>query len=239
MLDIRHLSAGYGRVQVLFDVSLSVAAGECVALLGPNGAGKTTLLRTVCGFVVPLAGEVRFAGEAITGVPPHAIVARGLVQVLQGRQVFGPMSVRDNLLLGAHVRLARTSARDVGAQLAEIFQLFPILAERSAQHAGSLSGGEQQMLAIGRALMSRPRAILLDEPSMGLAPLVVAQIRSVLQRIKRTGIATLVVEQNPDVAFALADRCCVLEAGHLVLEGKTGELRDHQRIADLYLGHAD
>jgi branched-chain amino acid transport system ATP-binding protein len=239
MLDIRHLSAGYGRVQVLFDVSLSVAAGECVALLGPNGAGKTTLLRTVCGFVVPLAGVVRFAGEAITGVPPHAIVARGLVQVLQGRQVFGPMSVRDNLLLGAHVRLGRTSAREVSAQLEEIFQLFPILAERSAQHAGSLSGGEQQMLAIGRALMSRPQAILLDEPSMGLAPLVVAQIRSVLQRIKQTGIATLVVEQNPDVAFALADRCCVLEAGHLVLEGKTGELRDHQRIAELYLGHAD
>jgi branched-chain amino acid transport system ATP-binding protein len=239
MLDIRGLSAGYGRVQVLFDVSLSVAAGECVALLGPNGAGKTTLLRTACGFVVPTAGEVRFAGEAITGLPPHAIVARGLVQVLQGRQVFGPMSVRDNLLLGAHVRLGRTSARDVSGQLEEIYQLFPILAERSGQHAGSLSGGEQQMLAIGRALMSRPRAILLDEPSMGLAPLVVAQIQSVLQRIKQTGIATLLVEQNPDVAFALADRCCVLEAGHMLLEGKTDELRDHRRIAELYLGYAD
>jgi branched-chain amino acid transport system ATP-binding protein len=239
MLEIRGLSAGYGRVQVLFDLSLSVAAGECVALLGPNGAGKTTLLRTVCGFVVPLSGEVRFAGEAITRVPPHAIVARGLVQVLQGRQVFGPMSVRDNLLLGAHVRLGRTSARDVSAQLEEIHELFPILAERSAQHAGSLSGGEQQMLAIGRALMSRPRAILLDEPSMGLAPLVVAQIQSVLQRIKRTGIAMLLVEQNPDVAFALADRCCILEAGHVVLEGKTEELRDHGRIAELYLGYAD
>jgi branched-chain amino acid transport system ATP-binding protein len=237
MLDIRGLSAGYGRVQVLFDLSLSVGAGECVALLGPNGAGKTTLLRTVCGFVVPLSGDVRFAGEAITGVPPHAIVARGLVQVLQGRQIFGPMSVRDNLLLGAHVRLGRTSARDVSAQLEEIHELFPILAERSAQHAGSLSGGEQQMLAIGRALMSRPRAILLDEPSMGLAPLIVAQIQSVLQRIKRTGIAMLLVEQNPDVAFALADRCCILEAGHVVLEGETAELRDHGRIAELYLGY--
>jgi branched-chain amino acid transport system ATP-binding protein len=239
MLDIRGLSAGYGRVQVLFDLSLSVAAGECVALLGPNGAGKTTLLRTVCGFVAPLSGDIRFAGEPISGVAPHAIVARGLVQVLQGRQVFGPMSVRDNLLLGAHVRLGQTSAREVSAQLEEIHDLFPILAERSGQHAGLLSGGEQQMLAIGRALMSRPRAILLDEPSMGLAPLVVAQIQSVLQRIKRTGIAMLLVEQNPDVAFAVADRCCVLEAGHLVLEGRTDELRDDGRIAELYLGYAD
>jgi branched-chain amino acid transport system ATP-binding protein len=235
MLAVERLDAGYRTVRVLFEVSLAVAQGECVALLGPNGAGKTTLLRTISGFVRPSAGAIRFAGQPIAGRPPHEIVALGLSQVLQGRQVLGPMSVRDNLLLGAHIKYSR---RDAEARLKEIHDLFPILAERAGAQAGSLSGGEQQMLAIGRALMSRPRALLLDEPSMGLAPLVVAQIRSVLARIKETGIAMLLVEQNPDLAFALADRCVVLESGHVVLEGATGELRSHERIAELYLGRA-
>jgi branched-chain amino acid transport system ATP-binding protein len=234
-LALHGVHAGYRAVRVLFDVSLQVAEGECVALLGPNGAGKTTLLRTISGFLRPSAGEVRFANAAIGGKPPHEIVALGISQVLQGRQVLGPMSVRDNLLLGAHVRYSR---RDSEARLGEIHDLFPILAERGRAQAGSLSGGEQQMLAIGRALMSRPRALLLDEPSMGLAPLVVAQIRTVLERIKGTGIAMLLVEQNPDLAFALADRCVVLESGHVVLQGPTAELRSHERIAELYLGRA-
>jgi branched-chain amino acid transport system ATP-binding protein len=239
MLGVRNLRAGYRTVSVLFDVTLAVAEGECVALLGPNGAGKTTLLRTISGFLRPSAGDVDFCGQPIGGMPPHAIVALGISQVLQGRQVLGPMSVRDNLLLGGHVAFARRGGqREVQARLAEVYELFPILAERATAHAGSLSGGEQQMLAIGRALMSRPRALLLDEPSMGLAPLVVAQIQAVLQRIKQTGIAMLLVEQNPDLAFALADRCCVLESGHLVLEGPTSELRSHERIAELYLGRA-
>jgi branched-chain amino acid transport system ATP-binding protein len=236
MLSIEKVSAGYGGVQVLFEVGLSVRAGECVALLGPNGAGKTTLLRTVCGFLRPTSGRVDFLDAQIVGQAPHEIVARGISQVLQGRQVLGPMSVRDNLLLGGHVIFAREGARQVEASLREVYALFPILEERSAAQAGSLSGGEQQMLAIGRALMSRPRALLLDEPSMGLAPLIVGQIQRVLQRIKETGIAMLLVEQNPDLAFALAERCCVMESGHIVLVGATSELRGHGRIAELYLG---
>jgi branched-chain amino acid transport system ATP-binding protein len=236
MLRADGVAAGYGKVRVLFDLSLSVEAGQCVALLGPNGAGKTTFLRTVCGFLRPTAGSIEFLGQPIGGKSPHEIVARGVSQVLQGRQVLGPMSVRDNLLLGGHVTFAREGAAQVEESLRGVYELFPILAERSRAQAGSLSGGEQQMLAIGRALMSRPRAVLLDEPSMGLAPMIVAQIQAVLQRIKATGIAMLLVEQNPELAFALSDECCVLESGHIVLAGPTAQLRSHDRIAELYLG---
>lgn len=238
MLNIEKLSAGYGDVQVLFDVDLSVSPGQCVALLGPNGAGKTTLLRTICGFIRPLRGKIELFGKSIGGDPVHRIVGTGVAQVMQGRQVLGPMSVRDNLLLGAHVTMAREGANGVQKLLAEVHEMFPILRERESAFGASLSGGEQQMLAIGRALMSRPKAILLDEPSMGLAPRIVEHIGHVLRRIKETGITMLLVEQNPELAFALADRCSVIESGHIVLEGATAELRGHGRVAELYLGQA-
>jgi branched-chain amino acid transport system ATP-binding protein len=239
MLKVSELSAGYGDVQVLFDVGLDVAPGECLALLGPNGAGKSSLLRTICGFLRPLSGSVEFFGAPIGGLAAHRVVGAGIAQVMQGRQVLGPMSVRDNLLLGAHVTFAREGSGEAEQLLEKVYGLFPILAERAKSHAASLSGGEQQMLAIGRALMSRPRAILLDEPSMGLAPKIVTQIAEVLLRIKQTGIIMLLVEQNPDLAFALSDRCSILESGHIVLEGRTEELRNHGRVAELYLGRAE
>jgi branched-chain amino acid transport system ATP-binding protein len=236
MLKIDKLDAGYGSVQVLFGLSLAVERGTCLGVLGPNGAGKTTLLRAVSGFLRPRAGSIDFDGTSIVGRPAHDVVRRGLSQVFQGRQVLGPMSVHDNLLLGGHVTFASHGRKAVDAGVAEVYELFPILRERSGMAAASLSGGEQQMLAIGRALMSRPRLLLLDEPSMGLAPLVVAQILDVLRRIKDGGMTMVLIEQNPDVAFGLADRCSVMESGHIVLEGPTDILRNHEQMASLYLG---
>ena len=236
MLNVSNRNVGYGPVQVLFDVSLAAAAGQCIGVLGPNGAGKTTLLRAISGFLAPSSGTIEFDGQGIGGQGPHRIVQRGISQVLQGRQVLGPMSVRDNLLLGAHVTYAQRGRRDVEAALDEVYEMFPILQERSRLPAAALSGGEQQMLAIGRALMSRPKALLLDEPSMGLAPLIIEQIAEVLRKIKARGITMLLIEQNPDFAFGLADRCCILESGQVVLEGETAILRNHEQMASLYLG---
>jgi branched-chain amino acid transport system ATP-binding protein len=236
MLTISNLNVGYGSIQVLFGVSLTAEAGECVGVLGPNGAGKSTLLRAISGFIVPKSGSITLDGEPITGLPAHTVVNLGVSQVLQGRQVLGPMSVRDNLLLGAHVTYARRGRVNVARALDEIYEMFPILLDRSRLPAASLSGGEQQMLAIGRALMSRPRVLLLDEPSMGLAPLIIEQIAAVLQKIKALGITTVLIEQNPDFAFGLADRCYVMESGHVVLEGETQILRNHEQMANLYLG---
>ena len=238
MLTISNLNVGYGPVQVLFDVSLTAQTGQCVGVLGPNGAGKTTLLRAISGFLAPRSGSIQFDGQPIAGMSAHRVVQIGISQVLQGRQVLGPMSVRDNLLLGAHVTYAERGRREVESALSEVYDMFPILKERSRLQAASLSGGEQQMLAIGRALMSRPRALLLDEPSMGLAPLIIEQIADVLRKIKARGITMLLIEQNPDFAFAVADRCCILESGHVVLEGETQILRNHEQMASLYLGGA-
>jgi branched-chain amino acid transport system ATP-binding protein len=238
MLTISDLNVGYGPIQVLFDVSLTAHAGQCVGVLGPNGAGKSTLLRAISGFIVPKSGTITFDGQPIGGIPAHSIVNLGISQVLQGRQVLGPMSVRDNLLLGAHVTYAQRGRVNVERALIEVYEMFPILLERSRLPAASLSGGEQQMLAIGRALMSRPRVLLLDEPSMGLAPLIIEQIAAVLRKIKALGITMLLIEQNPDFAFGLADRCCVLESGHVVLEGESQILRNHEQMANLYLGGA-
>lgn len=236
MLEVDKLSVGYGAVQVLFGISFAVQPGQCVAVLGPNGAGKTTLLRAISGFIRAPSTSTTLEGRSIGGLPPHAIVALGISQVMQGRQVLGPMSVRDNLLLGGHVTYATRGRSDVEHALQEVYDLFPILAERRGLPAAALSGGEQQMLAIGRALMSRPKVLLLDEPSMGLAPIIVKQIQGVLLRIKQTGLAMVLVEQNPDFAFGLADRCCVVESGHIVIEGATDILRNHDQMASLYLG---
>jgi branched-chain amino acid transport system ATP-binding protein len=235
MLTITNLDVGYGAIRALFGVSLRVEAGLCVAVLGPNGAGKSTLLRAISGFLPALPSAITFDGAPIGSRPAHSIVARGISHVMQGRQVLGPMKVRDNLLLGAHVCYARGSV-DAREELERIYRLFPILKERQDLPAAALSGGEQQMLAIGRALMSRPRLLLLDEPSMGLAPIIVKQIQSVLKLVKDTGIGMLLVEQNPDFAFDLADRCCIMESGRIVLEGETTLLRNHERMATLYLG---
>ncbi len=230
------LSVAYGAVQVLHDVSVSVTRGEAVAILGPNGAGKTTLLRTISGFLRPRTGRILLESAEITGVQPHALVRQGVTQVMQGRQLFGPLTVLENLRLGAYTRVSTPERRSIEEDLERVYALFPILRERHRQRAGTLSGGEQQMLAIGRALMSRPRLLLLDEPSLGLAPLAVATIFEALRQLRENGLTMLLVEQNPDAALALATRCYVLEVGRVVYEGDAKDLRSHGNLAEYYLG---
>jgi branched-chain amino acid transport system ATP-binding protein len=226
----------YGAVQVLYDVSIAVAAGEAVAILGPNGAGKTTLLRTISGFLRPRTGRVVLEGADIAGIQPHVLVTRGVTQVMQGRQLFGPLTVLENLRLGAYARRSRSARASIDEDLERVHALFPILRERHRQRAGTLSGGEQQMLAIGRALMGRPRLLLLDEPSLGLAPLAVAAIFDALRQLRDTGLTMLLVEQNPDAALAVATRCYVLEVGRVVYAGDASDLRKQDNLAEYYLG---
>ncbi len=230
-LELTDVEVRYGSVTALRGVSLRVGAGEVVALLGANGAGKTTTLATVSGLLHPVSGEVRLDGEPLAGLPAHEIVARGISHVPEGRRVFPVMSVHENLLMGAY--RDRRRARD---DIERVFAMFPRLAERRGQAAGTLSGGEQQMLAIGRALMARPRVLLLDEPSMGLAPLVVAMIFSVITEINSTGVSMLLVEQNAHQALAVADRGYVLETGRMVLDGPAHLLRADDRVRRAYLG---
>jgi branched-chain amino acid transport system ATP-binding protein len=232
MLVVESLSAGYGRIAALHGVSLTVGAGEIVAILGANGAGKTTLMKTIAGVHPASAGRILFEGETITAAPPHRRVAAGIALVPEGRQVFGPLSVADNLSLGAYRRHG-----DVAGDREAMESLFPILMERRRQAAGSLSGGQQQMLAIARALMSRPRLLLLDEPSMGLAPLIVKEILDVLrQRSRETGLTVLLVEQNVSAALSLAHRAYVLETGRVVAEGSSADLLADTAIQRAYLG---
>jgi branched-chain amino acid transport system ATP-binding protein len=231
MLEVAALEAGYGSIQALRGVDLSVAEGEIVTLIGANGAGKSTLLMSICGHPRPRAGEVRFRGEVITGLPGFEIVRRGIAQVPEGRRIFPRMTVLENLQLGATVAEARYFADD----LAQMKQLFPILAEREAQRAGTLSGGEQQMLAIARALMSRPVLLLLDEPSLGLAPLVVKQIFAVLGEINRAGTTILLVEQNAYHALKLAHRGYVMQQGRILLTGTGAELLANPEVRGAYL----
>jgi branched-chain amino acid transport system ATP-binding protein len=235
MLAVRSISAAYGSVNILFDVSLTLEPSSCVALLGANGAGKTTLLKTISGFLVPCAGAIELDGVSIAGLPPHVIVAKGISQVLQGRQVIATMSVLDNLKLGAHLlsKRAKVASNEI---LLEVYALFPILSERAHALAGSLSGGEQQMLAVGRALMSRPDVLLLDEPTMGLAPMVIRQLLEAMKAIKARGIAMLLVEPNPELAFELADRCCLIDSGRVVLNDTTENMKKRTDIGKLYLG---
>ncbi len=232
MLEIARLSAGYGGPDVLNDISLQVQAGEIVAVVGTNGAGKTTLLNTIAGLIKPSAGTIRLNATDIGGRPAERVVRSGLSLVPEGRQVIAPLSVEDNLLVGAYSR------RDGGAKatLAEVYDRFPRLRERYRQPAGLLSGGEQQMLAIGRALMAGPRVLLLDEPSMGLAPLVVSEIFALLADLNGLGLAILLVEQNARKALALATRGYVLEGGRIVLEGPAKELAASPAVVDAYLG---
>lgn len=237
MLSVEELSVRYGGVTALRDVSLAVPAGGLVALVGRNGAGKTTLVRAVSSVVRRAGGRIVFEGERIDGRPAHKIARRGLVHVPEGRQVLGPMSVRENLELG---RVASRSPRlPLEQAIAEVYDLFPVLRERRDQLAGSQSGGEQQMLALGRALMGRPKLMLLDEPSLGLAPIVVEQVFGALRRLNKQGIAILLIEQNVKRALEMASYCYVLDRGRIVREGPTERLRDDPAIQADYLGVAD
>ena len=232
MLRVESLTSGYGRIAVLRDVSLDIAKGEMVALVGSNGAGKTTLLRAISGVQPVSGGAIVFDGNPIHALSPHARVRAGIVQVPEGRQVFAPLSVADNLRLGAWTRNDPEVARD----LDEVFTTFPALAEKRGIVAGALSGGQQQMLAIGRALMARPKLLLLDEPSMGLAPMLAEQILANVAALKSRGLTVLLVEQRAHAALAIADRAYVLETGRITLSGACAELREDARVREAYLG---
>lgn len=236
MLIVRNLRAGYGRIEALHGVSLSVRLGEIVALVGANGAGKSTLLRAIAGLIAPWHGEILFEDRSLVGLKPPEIVTAGIGLVPEGRWLFPPMSVLDNLRLGAYVRLRRGDKDGVRGDLERVFELFPILAERRKQPAGSLSGGEQQMLAIARALMSRPKMLLLDEPSTGLAPLLVEKIFEIIVQLNREGITFLLVEQNARAALSVAARGYVLETGRMVLHGRAQDLLEDQEVKRAYLG---
>jgi branched-chain amino acid transport system ATP-binding protein len=236
MLSVTELTAGYGGSDVLHRLSFSVARGEACALVGANGAGKSTALKTLAGLIRASGGEVRLDGEAITRAPAARILRKGLALVPEGRRVFGPLSVRENLQMGAFTRLFPRRQPGVDEQLEFVLETFPRLRERLAQQAGTLSGGEQQMLAIGRALMSSPRVLLLDEPSMGLAPRVVEQVFEVLASLREAGLTVVVSEQNARVALAWAERGHVIEAGRIVHAGSAAELRSDERVREAYLG---
>lgn len=236
MLRVRNLEVAYGRRLALRHVSLHVDEGEIVALIGANGAGKTTLLRTVAGLQRPAAGEIAFAGAPVARLPAERMVALGCSLVPEGRQVFATMPVRENLLLGATVQLRRGRRAEVEADLRRAYALFPRLEQRQEQLAGTLSGGEQQMLAMARALMARPRLVMLDEPSMGLAPLVVKDLFQAIRTIRAEGATVLLVEQNARGALRLADRGYVLENGRIVLTGSGQDLLSNRDVQRAYLG---
>ena len=233
MLRVDNLSVNYGAIKALHKVSFQVGEGEIVALIGANGAGKTTILNAISNIVPSAAGSVLCQGRELTRLPPHEIVKLGVSQVPEGRRVFAGMSVLENLEMGAFVRQDR---REIASDLEKIFLRFPRLAERRKQAAKTLSGGEQQMLAMGRALMSRPKLLLLDEPSMGLAPMLVEQIFQIIQEINQSGTTILLVEQNANMALSIADRGYLLETGSVVLQGAAGELAANPEVRKAYLG---
>jgi branched-chain amino acid transport system ATP-binding protein len=233
MLELRSVTAGYGAFTALWDVSLRVSAGEAVAVVGPNGAGKTTLMRVISGLIAPRAGELVFEGASIGGRPAYEIVGRGIAHVPEGRRIFPALTVADNLKMGAFLPAAR---KRFARSLERVFALFPVLAERQRQRAGSLSGGEQQMLAVGRALMSEPKLILLDEPSMGLAPVMVLRLFDLIRRVRAEGYTILVVEQNVRQVLKLVDRAYLLEVGRIKMEGRADELAEQDFVRKAYVG---
>ncbi len=238
MLRLTNINTYYGKVHALKNVSLHLGEGEIVTLIGANGAGKTTILNTISGVTPASAGEIVFCREAVTALSPDKVVQRGISQVPEGRQVFKPLSVEDNLELGAYLRYRNREGKSaIHKDMDKVFALFPRLEERRRQLAGTMSGGEQQMLAIGRALMANPKMLLLDEPSMGLAPLVVQEIFRVLERLRReNGTTILLVEQNAKAALRLADRGYVMETGKVILEGPAEELLENAEVKRAYLG---
>ncbi len=233
MISVKELDAGYGDIQVLRGVSLEINEGEIVSLVGANAAGKSTMVKALSGIIKPWRGQVLFDGVRVDTLEPHEIVELGIVQVPEGRRLFPQMSVLENLLLGAYTPRAR---RDYAKTLRDIFEMFPILKERQNQLAGSLSGGEQQMCAIGRGLMAKPKLLMLDEPSLGLAPILVAQVLNMVKAIREQGVTVLLVEQNVRQSLALADRGYVLENGRIVIEGPSAALLADDRLRQAYLG---
>jgi len=233
MLELHAVTAGYGAFTALWDVSLRVAQGEAVAVVGPNGAGKTTLLRAISGLIAPRAGRIAFEGAELAGRPAYEIVAHGIAHVPEGRRLFPQLTVAENLKMGAFLPSARAHFRE---SLERVYALFPVLAERPTQRAGSLSGGEQQMLAVGRALMSRPKLILFDEPSMGLAPVMVLRLFDLIRRVREEGYTILVVEQNVRQVLKLVDRAYLLEVGRIKIEGRAAELAEQDFVRQAYVG---
>ena len=236
MLRVESVSAFYGAIQALRNGSLHVNPGEMVALLGANGAGKSTLMKVISGLHPPAKGRLLFNGQSIAGLAAERVLRMGVGQVPEGRQIFAPLSVFDNLILGAYVRFKGEGKKEVFQDLDSIFEMFPVLKERRDQRAGTLSGGEQQMVAIGRTMMSRPRLLLLDEPSLGLAPLVVGGIFQTIRLLRDRGTTILLVEQNAKAALRVADRGYVLETGRIILEGETEDLLNNKEVQRAYLG---
>jgi len=235
LLQFNHVDAAYGQIQVLYDVNYAVRAGEIVALLGGNGAGKTTTMKTIMGLVRPRQGTVRLGDERIDTMPTPSIVRAGVAPVPEGRRVFGRLTVEDNLQMGAYVR---SDSKSIADDQARVYDLFPRLRERRTQLAGTMSGGEQQMLAIGRALMSRPKLLIMDEPSMGLSPIFVERVFDTIQTINQQGTTIFMVEQNAFMALSIAHRGYVLRSGHIVLEGPAKELLESDQVRREYLGGA-
>ena len=233
MLVVENLRVNYGAIQAVKGISFEVNEHELVALIGSNGAGKSTTLKTISGIVRPSGGSITYRGQDLGKMPTHRIVANGIVQSPEGRQIFGSLTVRENLMLGASARSDRTT---IDTDLQSVFELFPILGERVSQRAGTLSGGEQQMLAIGRALMAKPTLLLLDEPSLGLAPIIVNRIFDVIKRLKAAGVTILLVEQNARKALSIADRAYVLETGFIGLSGDAKVLARDPAVEQAYLG---
>ena len=236
MLKIQNLKSYYGRLQALRGVSLHVGGGEIVTLIGANGAGKSTILNTVAGLIKRSEGKILLDGKDIRGLPPERIVKQGVVLVPEGRQLFAPMTVEDNLALGAYLRHRNGSKAELRNDMEMVVDMFPILKERRGQLAGTLSGGEQQMLAIGRALMSKPRLMLLDEPSMGLAPKIAEEIFQTIIRLKQQGVTILLVEQNARMALEASERGYVIETGQVVVQGPSSELLRNHEVERAYLG---
>lgn len=233
MLEVKDIEVYYGMIQAIKGVSFHVNEGEVIALIGANGAGKTTILHTVSGLLAPKSGSVMFEGKDITKIPGHKIVSMGMAHVPEGRRVFAQLSVLQNLKMGAYTRKDK---EEIQKTLKTVFERFPRLEERQNQLAGTLSGGEQQMLAMGRALMSHPKIILMDEPSMGLSPIFVNEIFDIIQEVSKSGTTVLLVEQNAKKALSIADRAYVLETGNIVLEGKASDLLENDAIKKAYLG---
>ena len=233
MLDLKGINAGYGSFQALFDISLTVNAGEAVSVIGPNGAGKTTLMRVISGMTAPFSGEMEMEGKSLSSFPPHQIVELGIAHVPENRRLFPGMTVEDNLKLGA---FAKTARGDSAKNLEFVYELFPRMKERRSQLAGTMSGGEQQMCAIGRAIMSGPKLLLMDEPSAGLAPVVVQQVFSLVRRIREEGYTVLIVEQNVQQVLQVVDRAYLLEAGQLIDSGKSEDLLESESVRKAYMG---
>jgi branched-chain amino acid transport system ATP-binding protein len=232
MLEVRDLVVAYGKIEAVKGISFTVEAGQVVTLIGGNGAGKTTTLRTLSGLLRAVSGSVTFEGQRLDGVPAHEIVKRGIAQSPEGRKIFPRMTVAENLELGAFTRRDKEVAEDQ----ARVYELFPVLQERATQAAGTLSGGEQQMLAMGRAMMSRPRLLMLDEPSMGLSPIMMERIFSTIRTLKDAGTTILLVEQNAQAALTLADQGYVIETGKIVLADEGGKLLGNEQVRKAYLG---